>query len=295
MTDRPSRPRKIRTNVRFYLLRQALRLLARVAPAAAESWALRLWSTPRRPAPPRPPQVPELPARPLEVALDGAPLAAWSWGQGPAVLLVHGWSGYAGQMTGFVAPLVAAGFRVIAFDHPAHGQSPGRTSNSLRMRDAVLAVARAAGPVHALIAHSLGAAAAVMAVVQGLRVERAVLVAPPAEAPSFARAFAAAIGLSPARTEGMLARAQRRLGIDFSALDLRLIGPQMRLPLLVVHDPGDREVPFSHGQAVAAAWPGARLHTTEGLGHNRPLRAAAVIEEAVAFVGPPARLAATGS
>ena len=222
MTDRPSLPAKIeRTFVSIFSARPCA-CCPGWRPPRPRAWALRLWSTPRRPAPPRPPQVPELPARPLAVALGGAPLAAWSWGQGPTVLLVHGWSGYAGQMTAFVAPLVAAGFRVVAFDHPAHGQSPGRTSNSLRMRDAVLAVARAAGPVHALIAHSLGAAAAVMALVQGLRVDRVVLVAPPAEAPSFARAFAAAIGLSPARTEGMLARAQRRLGIDFSALDLRL-------------------------------------------------------------------------
>ncbi|MGZ5446135.1 MAG: alpha/beta hydrolase [Thermoanaerobaculia bacterium] len=48
---------------------------------------------------------------------------AWSWGEGPAVLLVHGWGGHAAQFQSFVEPLVRAGFRAIAFDAPSHGSS----------------------------------------------------------------------------------------------------------------------------------------------------------------------------
>jgi pimeloyl-ACP methyl ester carboxylesterase len=170
-------------------------------------------------------------------------------------LLVHGWSGYAGQMAAFVAPLVAAGFRVVAFDQPAHGQSDGRTVNALQMREAVLAVGRAVGPVRAVVAHSLGATSAVMALAEGLSAERVVLIAPPAEAPSFARSFGAALGLPSQRIEGMLARAARPLGGDFSRLDLRYLAPRMTGAALVVHDAEDREVPFAHGQAIAEAWP----------------------------------------
>ncbi|MFP2912939.1 hypothetical protein ACLESD_49620, partial [Pyxidicoccus sp. 3LFB2] len=48
------------------------------------------------------------------VKLGGERVAVWSWGEGPRVLLVHGWSGYGGQLTAFVAPLVEAGFSVVA-------------------------------------------------------------------------------------------------------------------------------------------------------------------------------------
>jgi pimeloyl-ACP methyl ester carboxylesterase len=282
----PARP-KIRTNVRFYILRLALGLMSRAAPGAAERWALRLWWTPRRPRPPRPPEVPGLSAQPLTIDHAAGRVAAWSWGEGPTALLVHGWSGYAGQMASFVAPLVAAGFRVVAFDHPAHGQSGGQTVSGLGMREAVLAVGRAVGPVRALVAHSLGATAATMAQAEGLGAQRMVLIAPPAEAPVFARAFGAALGLPPARIEGMLARAARPLGGDFSRLDLRQLAPRMSTPVLVVHDPDDAEVPFAHGQAIAAAWPGARLRATRGLGHRRALRDPEIVAEVVDFVRGP--------
>jgi pimeloyl-ACP methyl ester carboxylesterase len=309
-----------RTNVRFLVQRLALRALDKVAPAAAERWVVRLWSTPRRTLPARPPEVPGLIAHPFTVVLpdpassEGGPewaflgpdprerdeatrsvardttrsaptrLAAWSWGEGPAVLLVHGWSGHAGQMAGFVAPLVGAGFRVVAFDQPAHGLSAGPRTNSLRMRDAVRAVGQQVGALHALVGHSLGATAAVLAMAQDLWAERLVLVAPPAEAPLFARAFSRALGLSAARAEAVVRRAERMAGIDFASIDLRRIAPRMRTPLLVIHDANDGQVPFAHGQEIAQAWPEARLMTTRGLGHARLLRAPEVVGAAVDFV-----------
>ena len=54
---------------------------------------------------------------------DGGKLAVTTWGEdGPAVLLMHGWGGARAQMTGFVIPLLDAGYRVVAFDQPAHGE-----------------------------------------------------------------------------------------------------------------------------------------------------------------------------
>jgi pimeloyl-ACP methyl ester carboxylesterase len=55
-------------------------------------------------------------------------------------------------------------------------------------------------------------------------------------------------------------------------------------PALVIHDGGDRRVPFGLGARFAAAWPGARLHPTQGLGHNRILRNEEVIAASVEFV-----------
>ena len=43
-------------------------------------------------------------------------------------------------------------------------------------------------------------------------------------------------------------------------------------PMLVVHDEGDDEAPYSGGLAIAHAWPASRLFTTTGLGHRRILR-----------------------
>ncbi len=60
---------------------------------------------------------------------------------------------------------------------------------------------------------------------------------------------------------------------------------------MMFHDIGDREVPFAEGERLARAWPGARLRTLEGLGHNRPLNDAKVVRETLAFL---ANAGATG-
>src|SRR5712692_10468276 len=75
-------------------------------------------------------------------------LPTWTWGKGPAVLLVHGWGGHAGRLTPFVEPLTDAGFSVVAFDAPGHGSAPGRRSSLPDMVEAIRAVAATAGPFH---------------------------------------------------------------------------------------------------------------------------------------------------
>jgi len=37
------------------------------------------------------------------------------------------------QMTGFVDPLLFAGYRVVAYDQPAHGESDGKMTNLLEI------------------------------------------------------------------------------------------------------------------------------------------------------------------
>ncbi|HEU0077450.1 MAG TPA: alpha/beta fold hydrolase, partial [Longimicrobiaceae bacterium] len=152
----------------------AVGLLHRVSPPLARRFARRLFFTPpRRPAS----------ARALETLATGEPFVlrvrgrrvhGWRWGSGPAVYLLHGWGGRAGSLAPFVGPLVERGFAVVAFDAPGHGASDGRISTLLHYVDALHAAVREVAPVRALLAHSLGAAAATYALRGGLEAERAV-------------------------------------------------------------------------------------------------------------------------
>lgn len=223
----------------------------------------------------------------------GAELATWEWTplagdrareDAPAVLLVHGWSGHASQMDGFVAPLVARGMRVVSFDHPAHGVSSGRRATVDDMANAALGVAQVAGPFRGIIGHSLGATATALALARGMKAERVVLFSPAAEMQYFARRFASAVGLSAEATAEMLAILRREVGGDFDAFDLRLVARRLDAAALVLHDPKDGEVPFEHGRAIVETWPGAELRLLDGLGHHRPIRDRATIEGAVRFV-----------
>jgi pimeloyl-ACP methyl ester carboxylesterase len=260
-----------------------MRLFSWVAPQRAEALALEMFATPRRPPRAAEPQA-GMAGHRFTIEADGRRLAAWDWGRGPTVILTHGWSGHSGQMASFVGPLVRAGYYVVAFDHPAHGQSEGTQANYLTVTTALTAVARRVGPVHAVIGHSFGCSATILALARGLPVDRVVLVAPPAESPLYARAFGRAIGLPGPRIEGMVERIRVAVGGDLAALDARALAARLRTPALIIHDPADREVPFAHSEAIAAAWPGAQLHPVKDLGHYRVLRDPSVVERAVEFV-----------
>ncbi len=269
--------------VQLLAVRTGLGLLDAVAPALAGRLAADLFTRPRRSPTPKVPEAPPLPTHRFTLR-DGAPdLAVWDWGDGPTVLLAHGWSGCAAQMSAFVAPLVRAGYFVAALDLPAHGSSAGTQATVAEMAEALVQTGRRLGPVHAVIAHSLGGAAAALALQRGLAAKRAVLLAAPAEMPLFARRFAAAMGLGPRGSAAMVEEMGRRVG-GAESIDLTRLGPAQTAKLLLLHDPADREVPFAECERIAAAWPGARLQPVPGRGHTRMLRDPEVVRAAVEFI-----------
>src|SRR5512138_3918896 len=89
---------------------------------------------------------------------EGGELAVTTWGNDdrPAVLLMHGWGGARAQMTGFVDPLLFAGYRVVTYDQPAHGESDRKMTNLLEIAPTMDLIAQREGPFHAILAHSFG-------------------------------------------------------------------------------------------------------------------------------------------
>ncbi|HKD19467.1 MAG TPA: alpha/beta fold hydrolase [Thermoanaerobaculia bacterium] len=196
-------------------------------------------------------------------------IALWHWGNGPRVLLAHGWGSHAGRLTAFVPELLAAGFGVTAFDAPGHGQSAGRFASLPEFVEAVDLIARAISPV-ALVGHSLGAAACVLALKSGTRSRAVVLLSPPADPGAYTRRWARWMRLRPKAVDAMRRQLERRYG---SALDdYRLAASAPAVPTLIVHDRGDTRVPVANARALAQSWPDARVVETRGLGHHRILR-----------------------
>lgn len=259
------------------------RPLARVSPRLAGRVAERLFFTPGQPK-----SGPVDPVwhtgRPLAIHVSGRRVAAWRWGRGPVVLLLHGWNGRAAQLSSFVTPLLDHGFSVVALDAPGHGASGRGRSSAPQFAAAVKAVISATGPVVGLVAHSLGAAGAALAAADGTAVGRLVLVAPAADPPSWIPPFAARLGLTPAATEHLRAISERRLGRSWDDLHVPTLVGRLAKPVLVIHDRDDREVAWSDGAAVAAAAPGSEFLTTTGLGHVRLLREPTVVAAAVEFL-----------
>lgn len=274
-------------------LKAGLGVLGSVAPSGAAVLAEHLFLTPKRH--PRPASEHEVlgTARHLLVPSDDGPLASWEWGDnGPRVLLVHGWEGRGAQLGALAAPLVDRGYRAVTFDAPAHGDSPGNIASLVHFARAIRAVAKAYGPLEAIISHSMGGPSTAWALTSGPLAKRVVMICPPIDVSDFTRQLSKALALGDDVRAAVEARLARRLGVTVSELHVAKVAGGMTAPLLLVHDEDDREVGIGCSERIAQSWPGAEMIRTRGLGHRRILKDPAVIEAAVRFIdGPRAKAA----
>jgi pimeloyl-ACP methyl ester carboxylesterase len=261
-----------------------LKAAALLVPGRTARWAARRFLTPR-PVQLREEEI-EVLATATRGEMVGEPdlrLHAFIWGgEGPTVLLVHGWNGSVGQMTPFVAPLRTLGLRVVAYSAPAHGASEGSITHVPDMARAVAVMARRFGPLHAIVAHSIGATAAARAVQRGVEVRRMAFVAPGTGPERWVAKFAAAAGIERIRPR-FDAAVEEKAGARFAELELEAIAPAVDVPVLALHDRNDPLVPFADAKRAVEAIPAGRVVETSGLGHFRILREPAVVREVAAF------------
>jgi pimeloyl-ACP methyl ester carboxylesterase len=271
---------KISTNVRFAAS-------ALLFPELAGAWAERLFLTPPTPRDSAAAALDLIDARSSFLEHKKRQIAMWHWGSrdAPAVLLVHGWGGNAAQMRAFVFPLLQAGYRVIAYDQPAHGVSDGRLTGLPDFAEVLAEVAWHHGQVEAVIAHSLGGAAAAVSLAAGKSsFKKVVLISPPSDLVGYSRRFARWYWIPEPVRRAMQKAIEERYGVLWEDLEVPRVAPRLSTPALVIHDRDDRLMPWTHGATVARHWPGARLLTTRGLGHRRILADERVTRVAAEFV-----------
>ena len=277
------------TNVRFMfqtvLQRLALRTSSVLQPVLADALAERLFLTP-------PPARAEdalydlSDGRERTITFRGRRIAMWQWGTdgAPAVVLAHGWGGRAAQMRHFVYPLRSAGYRVLAYDQPAHGRSEGRLSGLPDFSAVLTRIVEKTGNVRAVVAHSLAGPALAYAIANGLSLDRAVLVSPPSDLIGYSRRFARWYRMPEQLRSAMQAAIEERFGIRWACFELERLAPHLDARALVVHDADDRQVPFHQGLRIARVWAGARMLRTRGLGHARILSNDRVVRAAADFI-----------
>lgn len=252
----------------------------RLLPRVVERQGARLFLTP-----PRPKGARATDAASREMTLGGHRVRARVHGSGPTVVLVHGWGGSGDDMVTLAAAVADAGFRAVTVDFPAHGASPGRETSVVEWMEILGGAAEAMGPLHAIVAHSLGGTAALLAIGDGVGA-RGVVAFAPTIGPDFHLARRSRhVGIPAARVPGMLRELETRVGRRVAQLDVRSVAARVDVPVLLLHATEDRAVPWAHGQAIAAALPQCELVEMPGLGHRRILSDPASVRRAVEFVG----------
>ena len=222
------------------------------------------------------------------VTYEAGEIAVTSWGQsGPAVLLLHGWGGARAQMTGFVNPLLSAGYRVVAYDQPAHGESTGTMTNLLEIAPSMDSIKEKEGHFDAIIAHSFGTLLASYSLVERN-------FPPPGRLVYFGAfnrlldslpRFQVLAGLPDEVMDGLRGMIYENFGRDvLDGIVNELLAPQIDIPALMFHDLADNVTPINDSRAIARVWKHAKLVETEGLGHRGALQSQSIHVQVLNFL-----------
>ena len=223
-----------------------------------------------------------------QLKFDNENLAATVWeGIGPTVLMVHGWQGRRSQLGKIAVELMEKGYRVVTFDGPAHGSSTKKRTTLVEFSEAVEHAARQFGPLHGIVGHSFGAAAAAIAMRNGVEVERAVLISCPFSLRHVVSGFARFVGLPSRSHEKMYPIMENLHRCPESQLSFESIGPDLRTPCLLIFDETDQYVPAMDGEKVSDTIRGAKLVRTKGLGHMRILQDDGVVQRVSRYISEP--------
>lgn len=255
-------------------------------PTGSASQILEQFLTPRKKSPSEKEQKLIERAEIFSIPTQKTDLTAYSWGEGATILLVHGWAGR-GTLFGwsFIEPLVESGYRVLAFDAPAHGKTPGQQTNGFELSEAIANVAKHECPIDSVIAHSMGVTNTILALNKKVFAQKIVCLASMCWLSSSVKRFAKILRLSQQQEDELFCSMENKFGKDvwevFSA-DKKV--SDLDIQALLFHDRDDRDFVLQESEAIAHAWQGSQLIITKGLGHKRILRDKQVIQKTVDFI-----------
>jgi len=274
----------------LFIFQTITKVLEILSPKLASAWANKLFFTPRRSAKhskPRLPQIANLQQHWHQYHnTQGVNnrCKVFSAGNGPVVLLVHGWEGTAFSLSRIAQALLDNGMRVLLFDLPAHGFSSGKQTNLLEISHIIQQLADKEvgdGQLKAIIGHSFGGASAGYAIANGLHTEHFIPISAPTHMDYILDQFCSTIGASDTTRQGIIDKIERILGNSYQTVSLTELVDNFRkkgIKGLIIHDREDQLISYSLAKEWLALWPEAKGVSTTGFGHNRILKSEEVVE-----------------
>nr|WP_315164087.1 alpha/beta hydrolase [uncultured Flavobacterium sp.] len=200
------------------------------------------------------------------------------------ILLVHGWSGRGTQLFKIADELLKAGYSTISFDTPAHGKSPGKTTIMVDFIATILEIDKQLGPFEAAIGHSLGGMSVLNAIKKGLKVNHAVVIGSGDIVEDIMDDFVAKLELKPIISTLLRLHFEKKYQEKMNSYSAFLAAKEIAIPVLVIHDNNDPEVPVKAGIHIHKYLKNGELLLTDGLGHRKILGNHKVIEKTVQFI-----------
>ncbi len=201
-------------------------------------------------------------------------IQGYHWGTGPGVVFVHGWAGRGVQFYRYVDLFIRKGFSVYTFDHTGHGESDGKTSNYFEFSNAVheFMKLQKENEISAIVAHSLGASAAINYLARTGSTTKTILIAPALSLIDTLDAAFLKYGVPLCIFNALLKDIEKDTGHEFAKENPVDQIKLLYSDILLIHDTNDKAISYEDSWKASLLQDNIRLYSTSGLGHIRILQ-----------------------
>lgn len=266
---------------------QFSKIIASISPKLSILFAAKLFSTPiKHKIPKRELEMDRKSVQKLiEIPSINKKVMLYQYGESDKkIILSHGWSGRGTHLFKIADALLKAGYSTISFDAPAHGKSPGKTTLMTEFVATILEIEKQFGPFEAAVGHSLGGMSLLNATKKGLKINRLAIIGSGDVVQDILDDFVAKLELKPSTSTQLRLHFEKKLGEEMDSYSAYKSAIVVSIPVLVIHDKNDTEVPVTAGIKIHKHLKNGELFLTEGLGHRKILGNSEVIERVVGFI-----------
>lgn len=200
------------------------------------------------------------------------------------ILLVHGWSGRGTQLAKIADVLLENGYSTISFDAPAHGKSPGKQTIMLDFIACVLELEKVYGFFYAGIGHSLGGISLLNAARLGFKPDQIITIGAADKIEDIIKDFTSKLKLNDSYVQKLKHFFEKKYKQPMNDYSAFLSAAEISIPVLLVHDNDDAEVPVYCAHHIYKYLKKGSLFLTDHLGHKKILGSDVVIKEIISFL-----------
>ncbi len=226
----------------------------------------------------------------IEISLNNKKVAGYRWNhpQPKKTLILHGFGSAAHKFEDYATLLAAAGYEILAFDAPAHGDSEGITTNAIEYCAMIEKVIEELGPIDSFIAHSFGGIALSLALekLPHDSKTKVVFIAPATETTSAVDGAFSMLKIKNAAVRNEFEKIVLALsGKNTEWFSMRRAMNNISASVLWIHDEGDDITPWADAEKVQSDnHPNIKFILTKELGHRKIYHDKAVKELVVKFL-----------
>lgn len=263
------------------------KVIAFISPKLVTLFAAKLFTTPTKHKVPK--RELEMDSKSIQKLINipaiGKEINLYQYGDSDKkVLLVHGWSGRGTQLFKIADALLKVGYSTVSFDAPAHGKSPGKTTLMIDFIATILEIGKQFGPFEAAVGHSLGGMSVLNAAKNGFKVNHIAIIGSGNIVPDIMDDFISKLELDPSISKRLRSHFEKKYEVDMDSYSAYRAAKEITIPVLVIHDKNDPEVPVTAGIHIHEHLKNGELMLTEGLGHRKILGDSKIIAKVVAFI-----------